>query len=135
MGSGNDIEQAWDELSTSAYELGYFDPFAYCNYKTYRGGLPTGIDDEKIKENIKESFNDLRKKTTEILKNNKDLIVSVALKLGDIGEMSGDEFLGFIKKNKGTLTEERMKEAKESFSYDYYKQMLDKMSKEKPERS
>lgn len=136
LGSGNDIEQAWEAFSTAAYELGYFDPFAYCNYKTYRGGLPLGIDDEEIKKQIKLDFEELRFNTTKILKDNKDLIVSVALKLGEIGEMSGDEFLEFIKKNEhGTLTEKRMEEAKEDFSYDYYKKVLDKMSEEKPERS
>ena len=136
LGSGNDIEQAWEAFSTAAYDLGYFDPFAYCNYKTYRGGLPIGIDDEKIKDLIRRNFEELRIDTTKILEDNKDLIVSVALKLGEIGEMSGDEFLEFIKKNKnGTLTEERMEEAKENFSYDYYKKVLDKMSEEKPERN
>ena len=125
LGSGNDIETAWDDFSSAAYELGYFDPFSYCNYETYSAGLPGGVDDKEIKKSIRFEFDSLRVKTTEILLNNKDLIISVALKLGETGEMSGSEFLEYIKKNEeGTLTEERMKMAKEENSFDYYKHEL-----------
>lgn len=129
LGSGNDIEQAWESFSTAAYELGYFDPFSYCNYDTYSAAKPGGVDDKKIKERLKNEFDRLRIQTREILEDNKDLIVSVALKLGEIGEMSGEEFLGFIKKNKGTLTVEKIEEAKRETSYDYYREELEKLKK------
>ena len=129
LGSGNDIEEAWELFSTAAYELGYFDPFSYCNYDTYSAALPGGVDDKKIKEELKNEFDRLRTQAREILEDNKDLIVSVALKLGEIGEMNGDEFLGFIKKNKGTLTIEKIEEAKRDTSYDYYKEELEKLKK------
>ena len=129
LGSGNDIEEAWELFSTAAYELGYFDPFSYCNYDTYSAAIPGGVDDKKIKEELKNEFDRLRTQAREILEDNKDLIVSVALKLGEIGEMSGDEFLGFIKKNKGTLTIEKIEEAKRETSYDYYKEELEKLKK------
>ena len=124
LGSGNDISEAWSELSDAAYFLGYFEPFQYSNYKTYRAGQPGGIDDKQVKDLIKERFEKLKKETIGILADNKDLIIEVAKKLGSVGEISGNEFLEFISKSKGSLTKKRLEEAKIECSFDYYAKML-----------
>ena len=124
LGSGNDISEAWSELSDAAYFLGYFEPFQYSNYKTYRAGQPGGIDDEQVKDLIKERFEKLKKETIGILADNKDLIIEVAKKLGSVGEISGNEFLEFISESKGSLTKKRLEEAKIECSFDYYAKML-----------
>ena len=126
LGSSNDIESAWEELSDAAYNCGYFEPFAYCNYETFRSSCPSGLDDkDDIKESIQYELEQAEKDVEEILEDNMDLLVDVALKLGETGEMSGDEFMEFIKRNDGTLTPERLKEAQEENSTDYYRRILE----------
>ena len=125
LGSGNDIDSAWDELSNAAYSLGYFNPFAYCNYGTVSGPIvPPGMSDEEIKTKISDRFVELKTKTTQILEENRSLIVEVAKRLGQDGEISGNVFLEYIKKNTGTLTEPRLEEAKKETTYDYYRDVL-----------
>lgn len=126
LGSASDIESAWEELSDAAYNCGYFEPFAYCNYETFRSSCPSGLDDSRdIKMDIQYELERAKTDVAEILDDNIDLLVDVALKLGETGEMSGDEFMEFIKRNDGTLTPERLKEALEENSTDYYKKMLE----------
>ncbi len=129
LGSGNDIREAWEELSVAAYDLGYFDPFAFCNYETYNSNLPKGLDDAEIKKRIESRFNALRVAVENILRENKNLLVDVALRLGEIGEMKGDEFLGYIERNTGTLNPERLKKSKKSSSPEYYKEILEELKK------
>ena len=125
LGSGNDIDSAWDELSNAAYSLGYFNPFAYCNYGTVSGPIvPPGMSDEEIKTKISDRFVELKTKTTQILEENRSLIIEVAKRLGQDGEISGSVFLEYIKKNTGTLTEPRLEEAKKETTYDYYRDVL-----------
>ena len=124
LGSSNDISEAWSSLCDAAYDMGYFDPYQYCNYETFRSGYPGGIDDKEIKDRIRIKFTELKDKTFSILEGNADLIKAIARHLGEVGEITGEEFLDFIKKHGGTLTEDRIKEAKEACSYNYYKKML-----------
>lgn len=132
LGSGNDISEAWGIFSSVAYEDGYFEPFSYSNYETYSGTLPDGMSDDNhnIKKRIETEFDRFRERTTRILEENRDLLIDVALKLGEVGEMSEAEFLEFIRNNKtGTLTEDRLKESREENSTEYYKAELLRLRK------
>lgn len=131
MGSGSDIEEAWTEFSNAAYAGGYFAPLSFCNYETYNGALPSGLQDDKLQERVKDFFNELIKKTKKILSDNKDLLIRISLRLGKIGEMKRDEFYGFLKED--TIFMKRLEEAKELNSPDYYEKVLLECQEEKKE--
>ena len=122
MGSGSDIEEAWEEFSSAAYKGGYYSPFSYCNLDTYNGVIPSGIRDEKLQEKIINTFKELRSATKKILADNKNLLVEIALRLGKIGEMKEDEFYEYLKKSPEFL--KRLEEAKKQNSPEYYKDIL-----------
>ena len=131
LGSGSDIQTNWDILSDAVYNKGYILPFQFANYETNSGTqIPSGISDVdeillNIKDEISRIFNNLEEETTSILEDNKELLVNTALYLGKVGSMSGESFLKFIKKyNTGTLTVERLKEAKLENSSDWYENIL-----------
>jgi len=122
MGSGSDIEEAWEEFSSAAYKGGYYSPFSYCNLDTYNGIIPSGIRDEKLQEKIINTFKELRNATKKILSDNKNLLVEIALRLGKIGEMKEDEFYEYLKKSPEFL--KHLEEAKKQNSPEYYKDIL-----------
>ncbi len=125
LGSGSDLEEAWESISVAAYDLGFFTPQKYRNYETYRSEIPCGAPDDKVRPEIIKYVKECQTYAENILRENKNLLVDVAIKLGEIGEMSGETFHEFIKKNTtGTLTEERLEIAKEQGSSEYYKKIL-----------
>ena len=125
LGSGNDISQAWESLSDAAYNLGYFHPMQFSNYETWRNDRPGGVDDQNgLKKKLEHTLVSLKIRAQEILRENTDLIVNIALDLGEAGEFSGETFMKFVESNKGTLTPESMRKAREYDSYEYYKNQL-----------
>lgn len=128
LGSGSDIEDAWETLSEAAYKLGYFDPFMYSNRETLSGptGVPCGLDSKTtIEKKLETEFDILKHNTTEILMNNINLLKEFALELGEKGSLSGDVFYDFIFKGKNnSLNTERLDVAKEENSSDWYLKKL-----------
>ena len=131
LGSGSDIENAWNVLSEAAYKLGYFEPFSYVDRKTLNtpDGIPSGFECiDTIDKKIQTEFDILKHNTTEILMNNINLLKKFSLELGEKGSLSGSRFYDYIfeLEGKNTLNSERLKIAKEENSSDWYKKILEK---------
>ena len=135
MGSSCDIDAAWSVLSKAAYTCGYFDPILFSSRDTEVGVfIPSGYSDnspllpdyfgkksnQNIQDKIMEEFIELKKKTKEILKNEKKLLKELALYLGRNGSMKSDKFLEFVEKYGNKLTPEFMKEVREKNDNFYF---------------
>ena len=114
LGSKNDIEDAWVQFSNFCFTSGYFEPilFAADEHST-AGPTPSGIDHYSsrvryfngqnfinlnltLPEAIQKRFWDLREETLGILETEKELIKVVALELGKVGYLSGEQFLELV---------------------------------------
>lgn len=129
LGSGSDIESAWESLSEAAYKLGYFDPYMFVSREseTSATGIPGGLDDKTtIDLKIKTELDILKHQTTEILMNNLDLLKEFAIELGEKGSLSGDRFLDYIyeRSQYNTLNSGRLDIAKEENSSEWYEKKL-----------
>lgn len=129
LGSGSDIEAAWESLSEAAYKLGYFKPFLYSSREVEANGsgLPGGLSDKDTLESmIKSEFDVLLHRTSKILEKNIDLLREFALKLGETGSLGGSDFLRCIEERKeyNTLRPEKLEEAKKENSPDWYYSVL-----------
>lgn len=129
LGSGSDIESAWESLSEAAYKLGYFDPYMFVSREseTSATGIPGGLDDKTtIDLKIKTELDILKHQTTEILMNNLDLLRKFAIELGEKGSLSGDRFLDYIyeRSQYNTLNSGRLDIAKEENSSEWYEKKL-----------
>lgn len=131
MGSGSDIDSAWEELSSAAYKGGYYNPFSYCNLETYNGVLPGGIQDTELRDKLISTFNRLKSDTKEILINNKNLLAKIACRLAEIGEMKEEEFYKYLKESPVFI--KRLEEAKKQNSPEYYKDILNRILETKKE--
>lgn len=141
MGSGSDIENAWDFFSEMAYRCGYFEPYSYTNHLTEEstGGIPSGFLDNEglyvkhpykeyngyLNEMVAHRFSELRQDVVNILKDEKELLKVVALYLGENGSMNSDEFRDFVIKYGNKLTDKyvssKLKEGK-----NWYEKILNK---------
>ena len=129
LGSGSDIESAWETLSEAAFKLGYFEPFSFANCASIPScdGIPNGLDSRAILDSkVKLEFDKLKQETMKILEDNKDLLKKFALELGERGSLSGDVFYKFICEcgDKNTLNKDRIEIAKKENSSDWYKSKL-----------
>ena len=126
LGSGNDLKNAWERLSDGVYRGGYIEPIPLSNLMTETSdGIPSGFSDKAYITTAYIQFQRLEDKTMEILRNNMDLLRKMGLVLGEKGKILGPEFLEMIKGNtEGTLTEERLIQAKEENSWEYYEKKL-----------
>ena len=130
MGSGNDIREAWEELSDAFYLRGYLDPFKYSPKfgEIDSSGKPLGLLDTKadisgIRSEIEKKFEELKEKTKNILESEKDLIREMALYLSKNRTMSVATFKNFVKKYSKTMDLEQIKKSEKSLN-DYYKSAL-----------
>ncbi len=127
LGSGSDLEKAWDRWSVGIYKLGYFDPLSYSNWDTENNGcgIPGGSSDKIIRADIASEYEKIRDKVKVIISENRLLIEKVALRLGETGKMLGPEFESMILENKkGTLTKKRLEIAKEENNWTWYEKVL-----------
>lgn len=127
LGSGSDIDSAWKKFSDGVYGCGYLEPVAISNWMSENNGsgVPSGFSDKGYITSAFIRFQRLEDKTIEIIKENMDLLRKVGLVLGEKGKIMGPEFEEMIKENtSGTLNEERLKEAKEENSWEYYEKTL-----------
>lgn len=134
MGSGNDIEQAWSIFTNAAYNLGYFNPYSYSNHKTDGPNqIPSGLCDHKflvrggscLETSIEKELGRFRIQTRQILKDNKELLVKMALELGRLGSLKVSEFKELVENNKtGTLNVEHIREVESRMSPDFWENIL-----------
>lgn len=141
LGSGNDIEEAYEIASNAIYNLGFYGPYKYADSQvTNRGdGIPAGIDnrgvtttvrqvDGGIKSYVKSSIEvlmaELRRQTTVILEGEKKLLANTSIKLAESGVMNGKEFEEFISKFGSIQLVEQMNKAIDTQSYQWYENRL-----------
>lgn len=142
MGSGSDLEDAWDRFSSAAYTVGYFEPVTFSNYNTESTtAIASGIssdtyvdyfDGKEIKfkgsipldQAIQKRFKELREEVKKIIKEERGLIKEIAIYLGKSGSMTKETFEEMVAKYGKILTPETIKERKALMSPDYYGKCL-----------
>lgn len=141
MGSGSDIENAWEFFSEMAYKCGYFEPYSFTNHLTEGSstGIPSGFLDSEglfvshpykngsgyLREMIARRFSELRQDVVNILKEEKKLLKVVSLYLGKNGSMGSEEFRDFVIKYGNKLTDEYISTKIEE-NKNWYEEILSK---------
>ena len=129
LGSGSDIRSLWKELSGAVMDCGFDLPLPLSHRDVEQNGsISNGLDckdvmvtnkstgDGRILELIKEGMDYV----WSVLSNEKELIKKAAIKLGEQGSMSGQEFLDFIRQYGNKLTPDKMKEVYGERDPEYY---------------
>lgn len=141
LGSGSDLDAAWESMSEAAYKLGYFNPVKFSNYETLAGpDVAPGMDHRKtvyyynghesiqqrisIDDAMERRFNELLEKTKQIIRDEKELIKKIALELGERGSMKTERFMEYVEKYGQKLTLESMETTKKVQDPEFYKNML-----------
>ena len=137
LGSSSDLENIWDNLSSSIYKCGYFDAIPFTT--TGMGNLSKydscfGIPDDKsfvfkenmtVQEKTLELLKNFQKLTIKYIKEEKELILNVAKYLSKNRCMTENQFKRYIKKYAQTFSLSSMKKLKE-YNKNYYKNILKK---------
>lgn len=137
LGSGNDIEEAWDLIKDGVLNLGYFVPFRFTDHDTKTGdGDPGGLNIKDFKlavDNntsisiyniIEDMLINFKDRVINILSNDKKLLSQVALSLGETGSMTGEEFKKYVDNYASEEFKLAIKASKEELDYDWYKKKL-----------
>lgn len=140
MGSSSDIQELWRNFERNVMEIGYFTPVPFSSFQTQSttDGSMSGLDITEItvryfdgkyfqdmsgltvKEAIRVRLGDLIDDTQQILREEKILIVQLALYLGEKGSMTGKTFMEYVKKYGNKLTPEFMSTVQEENNPKYY---------------
>lgn len=135
MGSGSDIYHAWNYFSRQVYDNGYFEPYYFSNYDTESNiSIPGGLSDNYFKVNhpynlkqkatvrdaIINRFEELRRDTKSILRQELSLLKHVSIYLGEHGSISVDKFKEFVEKYGNNLNSGFIKEKEKDLDESYY---------------
>lgn len=129
LGSSSDIRSLWKELSGAVMDCGFDLPLPLSHRDVEQNGsISNGLDckdvmvtnkstgDGRILELIKEGMDYV----WSVLSEEKELIKKAAIKLGEQGSMSGQEFSDFIRQYGNKLTLDKMKEVYGERDPEYY---------------
>lgn len=129
LGSSSDIQSLWKELSGAVMDCGFDLPLPLSHRDVEQNGsISNGLDckdvmvtnkstgDGRILELIKEGMDYV----WSVLSDEKELIKKAAIKLGEQGSMSGQEFSDFIRQYGNKLTPDKMKEVYGERDPEYY---------------
>ena len=129
LGSSSDIRSLWKELSGAVMDCGFDLPLPLSHRDVEQNGsISNGLDckdvmvtnkstgDGRILELIKEGMDYV----WSVLSDEKELIKKAAIKLGEQGSMSGQEFSDFIRQYGNKLTLDKMKEVYGERDPEYY---------------
>ena len=129
LGSSSDIRSLWKELSSAVMDCGFDLPLPLSHRDVEQNGsISNGLDckdvmvtnkstgDGRILELIKEGMDYV----WSVLSEEKELIKKAAIKLGEQGSMSGQEFSDFIRQYGNKLTLDKMKEVYNERDPEYY---------------
>ena len=129
LGSSSDIQSLWKELSGAVMDCGFDLPLPLSHRDVEQNGsISNGLDckdvmvtnkstgDGRILELIKEGMDYV----WSVLSDEKELIKKAAIKLGEQGSMSGQEFSDFIRQYGNKLTPDKMKEVYNERDPEYY---------------
>lgn len=129
LGSSSDIRSLWKELSGAVMDCGFDLPLPLSHRDVEQNGsISNGLDckdvmvtnkstgDGRILELIKEGMDYV----WSVLSKEKELIKKAAIRLGEQGSMSGQEFSDFIRQYGNKLTPDKMKEVYNERDPEYY---------------
>ena len=129
LGSSSDIRSLWKEISGAVMDCGFDLPLPLSHRDVEQNGsISNGLDckdvmvtnkstgDGRILELIKEGMDYV----WSVLSKEKELIKKAAIKLGEQGSMSGQEFSDFIRQYGNKLTPDKMKEVYNERDPEYY---------------
>lgn len=129
LGSSSDIQSLWKELSRAVMDCGFDLPLPLSHRDVEQNGsISNGLDckdvmvtnkstgDGRILELIKEGMDYV----WSVLSDEKELIKKAAIRLGEQGSMSGQEFSDFIRQYGNKLTPDKMKEVYNERDPEYY---------------
>ena len=129
LGSSSDIQSLWKELSSAVMDCGFDLPLPLSHRDVEQNGsISNGLDckdvmvtnkstgDGRILELIKEGMDYV----WSVLSDEKELIKKAAIKLGEQGSMSGQEFSDFIRQYGNKLTPDKMKDVYGERDPEYY---------------
>lgn len=129
LGSSSDIRSLWKELSSAVMDCGFDLPLPLSHRDVEQNGsISNGLDckdvmvtnkstgDGRILVLIKEGMDYV----WSVLSDEKELIKKAAIKLGEQGSMSGQEFSDFIRQYGNKLTLDKMKEVYNERDPEYY---------------
>lgn len=129
LGSSSDIRSLWKELSSAVMDCGFDLPLPLSHRDVEQNGsISNGLDckdvmvtnkstgDGRILELIKEGMDYV----WSVLSKEKELIKKAAIRLGEQGSMSGQEFSDFIRQYGNKLTPDKMKEVYNERDPEYY---------------
>lgn len=129
LGSSSDIRSLWKELSGAVMDCGFDLPLPLSHRDVEQNGsISNGLDckdvmvtnkstgDGRILELIKEGMDYV----WSVLSKEKELIKKAAIKLGEQGSMSGQDFSDFIRQYGNKLTLDKMKEVYNERDPEYY---------------
>lgn len=133
LGSSSDIRSLWKELSGAVMDCGFDLPLPLSHRDVEQNGsISNGLDckdvmvtnkstgDGRILELIKEGMDYV----WSVLSDEKELIKKAAIRLGEQGSMSGQEFSDFIIQYGNKLTPDKMKEVYNERDPEYYLEEL-----------
>ena len=137
LGSGSDIDNAWELIKEGVFDLGYFEPFKFSDHSTKNSsdGNPGGLDIKTYKiftgegytavyDIIEQMLNNFKDTVTNILTKEKKLLAKMALYLGESGSMNRAEFEKYIKDYSTDDFKKLMKTSAEELDYEWYKNRL-----------
>ena len=127
MGSGSDLEAAWDTFARAVYEEGFYGFAPLENERIVireRGTYAGGFDDNKRVQQMKDDWGKWYSEVCGILKSERKLIVQLALTLGKQGSMTSAEFMDHVRNYGYKLTEGRMETVRQSLDPEYYLSFL-----------
>lgn len=144
MGASSDMGELWSDFASNAYSVGYFEPIPFANQWLDAGPVArVGSPDPGTQEveyfdgtkftglrlplpvAIRKRLNDIQAETYRILQFEVVLLKKLALELGEVGSMTGERFMEFVKEYGSQVTEESMAKTRETYGTDYYKAVLE----------
>ena len=120
LGSGNDIEEAYETASNAIYNLGFYGPYKYADPQvTNRGdGIPAGIDNKGVTTTVRQVNGGI----TSYVKSSIEILMAELRRQTTV--MSGKEFEEFISKFGSIQLVEQMNKAIDTQSYQWYENRL-----------
>lgn len=126
MGSSSDLEAAWNTLTDSAMNSGYFGPYPYASKQTEQapGGWFSGFNSDLVENLIRNKWTELRKRTRSLIIKEELLIRELAKWLGEYGSIKQEKYLALVEKYGNCLNIKYMNDIKEQYSPMYYLRQL-----------
>lgn len=123
MGSGSDLDSAWNTLSSAIYSCGYLMPIQYSNYRTETNRpIPTGLDLEEHfgEDKIRKVYLGLMEKAMNILNKETKLLKEMSLYLGEHGSLPLEKLKEMVNNKGNKITAEYMERRRRELSGEYY---------------